>query len=49
MVENHWVIQHASYRATVFAPLHIGRTTWTTEAAYSGFSFPATPADARLR
>jgi hypothetical protein len=49
VVESHWLIQHASYRATVFAPLHIGRSSWTTDATYTGFSFPATPADARLR
>ncbi len=44
MVENHWVISHASYRATFFAPLHIGQTSFTTEASYSMFTFPETPA-----
>jgi hypothetical protein len=49
MVESHWVISHANYRGTVFAPLHIGQTSYTTEATYSTFTFPATPADPRLK
>jgi hypothetical protein len=49
MVENHWVISHANYRGTVFAPLHIGQSSYTTEATYSTFTFPATPADPRLK
>jgi hypothetical protein len=49
MVENHWVISHASYRATIFAPFHIGQTTFTTEASYSAFTFPAAPQDPRLK
>ncbi len=48
-VDNHWIISHASYRATIFAPLHIGQTTFTTEASYSGFTFPAAPQDPRLK
>jgi len=49
MVENHWLISHAFYRNTLFAPFHIGQTTWTTEASFSTFSFPPTPVDERLR
>ena len=49
VVESHWLIAHVSYRQTFVAPLHIGQTSATTEAAYSGFSFPAAPQDARLR
>lgn len=48
-VENHWVISHASYRATLFGPLHIGQTTFTTEATYSTFTFPESPHDPRLK
>jgi hypothetical protein len=49
MVENHWVIDHAFYRNTLFAPLHIGQTTWTTDATFSAFSFPPEAIDERLR
>jgi hypothetical protein len=49
IVANHWVISHASYRATIFAPFHIGQTTFTTEATYSTFTFPDSPQDARLK
>jgi hypothetical protein len=49
VIENHWVVNRAHYRATVFAPLHIGQTTFTTDANYSAFAFPLTPADPRLK
>lgn len=49
VVENHWLIDHVRYTRTIFAPLHIGQTTFTTEATYSAFAFPATPADPRLK
>jgi hypothetical protein len=45
----HWVVTHASYRTTLFAPLHIGRTTVSTDATYSDVSYPAVPKDGRLR
>ena len=48
MVENHWLINRAHYSHTLFAPLHIGQTTFTTDAAYSAFTFPLTPSDPRL-
>lgn len=47
--DTHWLIEHARYRTTLFAPLHIGRTTAVTDAHYSDFSFPASPKDERLR
>lgn len=47
--DNHWVIDHAFYKRTIAGPLHIGQTTFTADAAYSSFSFPAIPNDARLR
>jgi hypothetical protein len=49
VIEGHWLVQRAHYRATVFAPLHIGSTTFTTDAVYSAFAFPAEPADPRLK
>jgi hypothetical protein len=49
VVDGHWLIRHLSYRRSIVAPLHIGQTTFTTEASYGGFTFPAAPADARLR
>ncbi len=49
VIEQHWLIAHLNYQQTFFAPLHIGRTTATTDARYSGFSFPDRPQDARLR
>lgn len=47
-VENHWLIDHVLYKRTFFAPFHIGQTTFTTEATYTTFTFPATPGDPRL-
>jgi hypothetical protein len=49
MVENHWLVSHATYSRTLFAPFHIGKTTFTTEASFSTFMFPAVPADPRLK
>jgi hypothetical protein len=49
IVDNHWVVAHARYSRTLVAFLHLGQTTFTTEATYSAFTFPATPADPRLR
>jgi hypothetical protein len=48
VVDGHWLIQHVSYRRSLVAPLHIGQTTFTTDARYSAFAFPAAPRDARL-
>ena len=48
-VGGFWLVNHAFYRKTIVAPLHIGRTTFTVDAHYSGFSFPAIPNDVRLR
>ena len=49
VAENHWLIDHAFYSRTLVAFFHLGQTTFTTEATYSTFTFPATPADARLK
>ncbi len=48
-VENHWLIDHLRYRNTVFAPLHVGQTSVTTDATFSAFAFPAAPTDPRLK
>ncbi|GAC1424135.1 MAG: hypothetical protein NVSMB5_18060 [Candidatus Velthaea sp.] len=47
-VQNSWVVSHVFYRDTVFAPLHIGRTTYTIDARYDQFAFPEVPADRQL-
>jgi len=47
--DAYWLIDHATYRRTIAAPFHLVQTTFTTEARLSGFTFPATPADPRLR
>ncbi len=44
-----WVVNHVLYRRTLNGPMHIGRTTFTVEARYAGFSFPAEAPDPRLR
>ncbi|HZO94530.1 MAG TPA: hypothetical protein VFB22_12315 [Candidatus Baltobacteraceae bacterium] len=48
VVDNHWLVRHASYRQTFYGPLHIGRVTATAEATNSDFRFPATPSDPKL-
>ena len=45
----YWLIDHAYYRHTLALPLHIVQTTFTSDAHYSDFAFPQTPADSRLR
>jgi hypothetical protein len=47
--DTHWIIMHAYYQESIFAPFHIGQTTFTTDATYSDFTFPAEPKDERLR
>jgi hypothetical protein len=49
VIENHWLISHVTYSHTLVTFLHLGQTTFTTEATYSAFTFPATPADQRLK
>jgi hypothetical protein len=49
VVENHWLIDHVRYSRTLVAILHLGQTTFTTEASYNAFTFPATPTDPRLK
>ncbi len=46
---DYWLIDHATYRRTIAAPLHLAQITFTTEATLSAFVFPAMPTDPRLR
>ncbi len=46
---TYWLIDHAFYRHTLTMPLHLMQTTFTTDAHFSDFAFPETPADPRLR
>jgi len=46
---DYWLIDHAYYRHTISGPFRIIQTTFTTDAHLSAFTFPATPADPRLR
>jgi len=47
-VETNWVVSHVTYHDTIFAPLHIGRTSYTVDARYDQFAFPAQPADRQI-
>lgn len=49
VIDHHWVVDHAAYSKTLVAFLHLGQTTFTTEASYSEFTFPAVPDDPRLK
>jgi hypothetical protein len=49
MIDDHWLISRVNYVRTLVGPFHLGQTTFTTDAAYSDFSFPAAPHDERLR
>jgi hypothetical protein len=46
---DYWLIDHATYRKTLALPFHLIQSTITTEGTFSNFTFPATPADPRLR
>ncbi len=48
VVGGHWLVTHAIYRQTFFAPLHIGRVTATAEATNHDFAFPSAPGDPKL-
>lgn len=47
--EHGWLVDHVYYRRTLFGPFHLGRLSFTVNATYSQFAFPAEPNDARLR
>jgi hypothetical protein len=47
-VEGHWLINHAHYEQTQFAPLRIGRVHAIVDADFSDFAFPASAPDSRL-
>jgi len=48
VIGGHWLVTHATYAQTFYAPLHVGRMTATAEATNHDFAFPATPADPKL-
>jgi hypothetical protein len=47
-VDNHPVVSHVFYKQTLIGILHLGRTTYTIDARYDNFSFPATPTDPKV-
>jgi hypothetical protein len=47
-VQGYWLVQHAHYEQTQFAPMRIGRVHAVVDAAFSDFSFSQTPPDPRL-
>lgn len=46
--DGHWLVNHAYYRGTVFGPLRIGRSGFTVESRFEGFTFPAAPSDPKV-
>jgi hypothetical protein len=48
VIGGHWLVKHAIYAHTFYAPLRIGRVTATAEATNTDFTFPATPSDPKL-
>jgi hypothetical protein len=48
VAQNHWLVQHMTYSRTMYAPLHLGRVSFSVEATNSDFGFPATPSDPQL-
>lgn len=44
-----WLVNHVTYRRSLNAPLHIGRTSFTVDARYADFTFPTAAPDPRLR
>jgi hypothetical protein len=48
VIEGHWLVTHAWYGRTMYAPLHIGRTHFTVDATFSDFQFPTAPSDPKL-
>jgi hypothetical protein len=48
VVENHWLVKHASYTHTFYGPFHIGRVTAIADATNTDFRFPPVPSDPKL-
>jgi hypothetical protein len=46
--DGHWLVQHAHYEQTQFAPLRIGRVHAIVDATFSDFTFADTAPDPRL-
>jgi len=47
-VQGYWPLKSLSVRATVFVPLHIGRTTVAFESRFDGYTFSEVAPDPRL-
>jgi hypothetical protein len=47
-IGGYWLVNHAHYEETIFAPLHVGRFHVTADAVYDNFAFPSVAPDPRL-
>jgi hypothetical protein len=47
-VQQHWLVSHAFYGKTIFAPLHLGRVHFTVDSSFDQFAFPPLPDDPKL-
>jgi hypothetical protein len=47
-IDGHWVVNHAHYEQTTFAPLRLGRVHAIIDATYDQFAFPAASPDPRI-
>lgn len=47
-IGGNWVVGHAHYEQTQFAPMRLGRVHAIVDADYSDFAFPSSPPDPRL-
>ena len=48
MVQGHWLVTHAHYEETIYAPLRIARLHVIADSVYSDFAFPEQAPDPRL-
>jgi hypothetical protein len=47
-IDGHWVVNHAHYEQTSYAPLRIGAVHGIADATYDQFTFPAAAPDPRI-
>ena len=47
-VDGHWLVGHVWYRQSLHGPLRIGSVTFTADAIFTDFAFPATAPDPAL-
>jgi hypothetical protein len=48
VADGNWVVNHAHYEQTQFAPMRIGRVHAVVDSNFSDFAFPTTAPDPRL-